>query len=130
MTKEALDKIAQFVNVALSEISELTRQVQSHQTKEASAQLTKDRELDAALQKAAEAMYSSDFITDEDEKALFVKKAREDSKYLARVVERVCKAADVSYMGKVATVKAGTQSEDPVIRRAFGYEASYSLLDE
>ena len=130
MTKEALNKIAQFVNVALSEISELNQQVERYQTKEAATQQLKDRELDEALRKAAAAMYDSDFINDEDEKTLFVKKAKEDSKYLARVVERVCKAADVAYMGKVATVKAGSQSDDPVIRRAFGYDAGYNLLDE
>jgi hypothetical protein len=90
----------------------------------------KDRELDAALKKAAEAMYSSDFINDEDEKALFVKKAKEDSKYLARIVERVCNAADVAYMGKSASVKSSNHSDDPVMRRAFGYDNNYNLLDE
>jgi hypothetical protein len=75
-------------------------------------------------------MYSSDFINDEEEKALFVKKAKEDSAYLAKIVERVCNASDVAYMGKVATVKSSTQSDDPVIRRAFGYSNGYSLLDD
>ena len=130
MTKEALHKVEEFVKVALAEISDLSKQVNVYKTKEAAATYRQDKELDTALKKAAEAMYSSDFITDEDEKALFVKKAKEDSKYLARIVERVCNAADVSYMGKSASVKSSTQSEDPVVRRAFGYDATYSLLDE
>jgi hypothetical protein len=130
MTKEALHKVEEFVKVALAEISDLSKQVNVYKTKEAADAYRQDKELDTALKKAAEAMYSSDFITDEDEKALFVKKAKEDSKYLARIVERVCNAADVSYMGKSASVKSSTQSEDPVVRRAFGYDATYSLLDE
>ena len=129
MTKQALHKIEEFVKVALSEISELQNKLSSLQVKQAADLAQKDRELDSVLKKAAEAMYNSDFINDEDEKAMFVKKAKEDSKYLAQVVERVCNAADVAYMGKVATVKSSIQSDDPVMRRAFGNGGSYSLLD-
>jgi|LauGreDrversion4_2_1035121.scaffolds.fasta_scaffold05142_3 formate-dependent nitrite reductase cytochrome c552 subunit len=129
MTKQALHKIEEFVKVALSEISELQNKLSSLQVKQAADLAQQDRELDSVLKKAAEAMYNSDFINDEDEKAMFVKKAKEDSKYLAQVVERVCNAADVAYMGKVATVKSSIQSDDPVMRRAFGNGGSYSLLD-
>ncbi len=129
MTKEALHKIETFVKVALAEITDLKQQLYTRQTKEAAEAVQKDKEFEAALKKAAEAMYSSDFINDEDEKALFVKKAREDSKYLAKIVERVCNASDVAYMGKAANVKASTQSDDPVMRRAFGNDGSYSLVD-
>ena len=130
MTKEALYKIEEFVKVALEEISDLNKQVNVYKTKEAAEALKQNKELEGALKKAAEAMYNSDFINDEDEKAIFVKKAKEDSIYLAKIVERVCNAADVAYMGKTASVKSSTQSEDPVIRRAFGYDANYNLLDE
>jgi hypothetical protein len=130
MTKQALLKIENFVKVALAEIADLKQQLSSKQTKEAAEKDTKNKELEYALRKAAEAMYSADFILDEDEKALFVKKAKEDYKYLAGVVERVCNAADVAYMGKLATVKSSNQSDDPVMRRAFGYQNSYNLLDE
>ena len=130
MTKQALHKIEEFVKVALSEIDSLKQQVNSFQHKEAEEKSHQDKELDTVLKKAAEAMYNSDFINDEDEKALFVKKAKEDAKYLAKIVERVCNAADVSYMGKSATVKSSQQSDDPVLRRAFGYDSNYSLLDE
>jgi hypothetical protein len=130
MTKEALNKIEQFVKVALTEIGDLKRQLTEQQTKQASDSQIRDREVEAALKKAAEAMYNSDFINDEDEKALFVKKASTDMKYLANIVERVCNAADVAYMGKSATVKSSGQSDDPVVRRAFGYSGSYNLLDD
>lgn len=130
MTKEALEKIENFVKVALEEISDLKEQLKEYQTKKASETVKVDKELDSALKKAAEALYSSDFITDEDEKALFVKKAREDSKYLAKIVERVCNASDVAFMGKVATVKSAGVSDDPVMRKAFGYDGSYNLLDD
>jgi len=130
MTKQALHKIEDFVKVALSEISELKQQVTTLKTKEASLAAKKDTELKDALKKAAEAMYSSDFINDEEEKATFVKKAMEDPKYLAKVVERVCNAADVAYMGKSASVKTSNHSDDPVLRRAFGYDGNYSLLDD
>ena len=130
MTKQALHKIESFVKVALSEISDLQNQVNVLQTKQAEAQDKQDKELDSALKKAAEAMYSSDFINDEDEKRAFVKKAKEDSTYLAKVVERVCNAADVAYMGKSANIKSSIPSEDPVMRRAFGYGGSYSLLED
>jgi hypothetical protein len=130
MTKQALHKIENFVKVALSEISELKQQVTTLQSQQAEEKVASDRSLDNALKKAAEAMYSADFINDEDEKALFVKKAREDVEYLAKVVERVCNAADVAYMGKVATVKASNHAEDPVMRRAFGYDSNYNLLED
>lgn len=130
MTKQALHKIEQFVKVALAEISELKTQLSEEQVKKAKAAELQNRELEQALKKAAQAMYNSDFINDEEEKALFVKKAQEDAKYLAKVVERVCAAADVSYMGKVASVKAAPQTDDPVMRRAFGYGGYDNLLDD
>lgn len=130
MTKQALQKIEQFVKIALNEINDLRGQVAAQQVKQAEDKERQDRELDTALKKAADAMYSSDFINDAEEKALFIKKAKEDSKYLATVVERVCTAADVAYMGKVASVKSSDESTDPVMRRAFGYSTSYNLLDE
>lgn len=130
MTKEALNKIKDFVKIALSEISELQQQLDVFKNKEHEKVAAHDREFEQALKKAAEAMYSSDFINDDEEKKSFIKKAKEDPSYLAKIVERVCNAADVAYMGKQATVKSSTQTEDPVMRRAFGYEHSYSLLDE
>ena len=129
MTKEAAQKIEDFIKTALAEIDQLKQQVEVYQTKQASAQSNDTRELDSALKKAAEAMYNSDFILDEDEKRTFVKKAKADAKYLAKELERVCNASDVAYMGKVASVKSGNSEVDPVMRRAFGYDDTYNLMD-
>lgn len=130
MTKQALYKVATFVNIALSEINQLNEKLAAYENKQAEEAKQTDAALDGALKKAAEAMYNSDFINDEDEKSLFVKKAKEDALYLAKVVERVCNAADVAYMGKSASVKSSNHSDDPVMRRAFGYDNNYSLLDD
>jgi hypothetical protein len=130
MTKQALDKVATFVNVALAEIDQLSKKLAAYEDKKAEESKKEDAALESALKKAAEAMYNSDFINDEDEKSLFVKKAKEDALYLAKVVERVCNAADVAYMGKAASVKSSNHTDDPVMRRAFGYDNNYSLLDD
>jgi hypothetical protein len=130
MTNEATSKIEEFVKVALLEIQDLKDQLHTYQEKEAAERYKKDQETEAALKKAADALYNSDFITDSEEKEIFLKKAKEDLGYLAKIVERVCTASDVAYMGKVATVKSAGVSEDPVMRRAFGYDQNYSLLDE
>lgn len=130
MTKEALLKIETFVKLALDEISSLEQRLAESQIKQASEAAAANQELDKALKKAAEAMYSADFITDADEKTLFVKKAKDDATYLAKVVERVCNASDVAFMGKMATVKSSAQTDDPVMRRAFGYDINYNLFDE
>jgi hypothetical protein len=130
MTKEALLKIETFVKLALDEISSLEHKLAESNIKQAADAAVKNQELDNALKKAADAMYSADFITDADEKSTFVKKAKDDVTYLAKVVERVCNASDVAFMGKMATVKSSNQTDDPVMRRAFGYDLNYSLLDE
>lgn len=130
MTKKALLKIETFVKLALEEISSLEQKLAESNIKQAAEVAAKNQELDSALKKAAEAMYSADFITDADEKTIFVKKAKDDATYLAKVVERVCNASDVAFMGKMATVKSSGQSDDPVMRRAFGYDLNYSLFDE
>lgn len=130
MTNETASKVEEFVKVALAEIKELKQQLHSYHEKEAAEKVRKDQETEVALKKAADALYNSDFITDSDEKEAFLKKAKEDVGYLAKIVERVCTASDVAYMGKVATVKAAGGAEDPVMRRAFGYDDNYSLLDE
>ena len=70
MTKQALHKVESFVKIALAEISDLNEQVKFYQTKQAEEKVIRDKELDFALKKAAEAMYNSDFINDEDEKSL------------------------------------------------------------
>jgi ribosome-binding ATPase YchF (GTP1/OBG family) len=131
MNNELLSSVENFVKVALDEISTLRAALETQQEKQAAEKLAVSKTVEQSLRKAAEAMYSSDFLNDEDEKSVFVKRAKEDPNFLARVVERVCQAADVSYMGKIASVKASPATDDPVMRRAFGYDSVGSfLMDE
>lgn len=129
MTKQALHKIEQFVKVALDEIASLNNSIEELNNKKAYEEYLADKSLDLSLKKAADALYNADFINDEEEKQSFMKRAKEDANYLAKTLERVCKAADVAYIGKVATVKSTPHTEDPVMRRAFGYDA-YNLLED
>jgi FtsZ-binding cell division protein ZapB len=129
MTKHALHKIENFVKVALDEIAYLNNSLKELSEKKAQQLSAYNNSLNTSLEKAAEALYSADFIMDEEEKQAFVKKAKEDVNYLAKTLERVCKASDVAYLGKVASVKSSVPSEDPVMKRAFGYD-SYSLLED
>ena len=129
MDKEQLEQIQNFVKVAMAEIEDLGQKLEQAE-KRATVVSIRDHELKQAITKAADAMYDSDFITDREEKERFIKKASEDPSFLARSLEKVCKAADVAYMGKPSTVKTAGVSDDPVMRRAFGYDNNYSLLDE
>jgi hypothetical protein len=131
MTKESVQTIERFVKIALDEISELQTQLSSIQQKQAAAEIEKQEELNASLKEAAQALYDSDFISDEYEKKKFMKRAAEDPCYLSSVIKKICQAADVSSFGSVAQVKtAGDNGDDPVMRKAFGYDVNYNLLDE
>ena len=131
MNKEMTSKFEEFVKIALAEIDELKQQLNGVNEKIANDEEVRDEEFEQALKQAAAALYDSDFINDEYDKRKFVKKAKENHKYLAEVIQKVCQAADVSTFGSVASVKtAGDVSNDPVMRRAFGYDVNYNLLDE
>jgi hypothetical protein len=124
-------KFEEFVKIALAEIDGLKQQLKGVNEKIANDEEVRDEEFEQALKQAAAALYDSDFINDEYDKRKFVKKAKENHKYLAEVIQKVCQAADVSTFGSVASVKtAGDVSNDPVMRRAFGYDVNYNLLDE
>jgi DNA-binding phage protein len=131
MNKEITSKFEEFVKIALEEIDELKQELKGVNEKIANDAEVRDEEFEQALKQAAAALYDSDFINDEYDKRKFVKKAKENHKYLAEVIQKVCQAADVSTFGSVANVKtAGDVSDDPVMRRAFGYDVNYNLLDE
>lgn len=130
MNKEITSKFEEFVKLALEEIDELKQELKGVNEKIANDAEIRDEEFEQALKQAAAALYDSDFINDEYDKRKFVKKAKENHKYLAEVIQKVCQAADVSTFGSVANVKtAGDASDDPVMRRAFGYDVNYNLLD-
>jgi hypothetical protein len=131
MDKETSSKIEEFVKQAMEEISQLRSELKSLNEKRADEIEERDEELTHAIKQAANALYDSDFISDEYEKRKFVKKAKEDPKYLATVIQKVCEAADVSTFGSVASIKtAGDNGSDPVMRKAFGYDNNYNLLDD
>ena len=125
MDKILMNKVAEYVQTSLGTIKELKNTLK---TKEA-AELEREESYQSSLKKAANALYESDFLTDDFEKKEFMKKAKEDPTYLASVIIKVCNAADVSLIGKPARVAATKTSEyDPVMARAFG-SSSGNLLD-
>jgi hypothetical protein len=131
MNPKTANLVEDFVKVALEEIDNLKTSLTQLKYKEAELAEKEERELHEALKLAAQALYDSDFISDEYDKKKFVKKAKEDVKYLSTVIQKICQASDVSTFGEVASVKtAGDNSDDPVMRKAFGYDVNYNLLDD
>jgi len=118
-----LQKFAEFTSLVVAEVNNLRAQVQGYMQKEASADSDKDQ-YKQAVSKVATALYDSDleFVTGDFDHRKFIKKAGEDPTYLARTFEKVCKAADVSLIGKPARVAAIKKQGafDPVYARAFG----------
>lgn len=139
LNRKFLQKVAEFVNIAINEsghlsdkTAELEEVILSYRKKEAALAIANDR-LEIDLKKAADALYDADFITDDVERRNFLKKAREDTSYLARTLEKVCNAADIALIGKPARVANKQQKEaehDPVMAKAFGYSANASIIDE
>jgi hypothetical protein len=124
-----LQKFAEFTKLVLSELDNLREQISDNMQKEASLQEDQIR-FEAALTKAANAMYNSDldFITGDFDHRKFIKLAKNDPTYLARTLEKVCNAADVSLIGKPARVAAVRKKAefDPVYAQAFGYSNNMS----
>ena len=139
LNQNFLLRVSDFVKIAVSEAdrledktAELEAEVLRFRRKEACEAIASSR-LDMALKTAADALYDADFITDETERRNFLKKAREDSSYLARTLEKVCNAADVALIGKPARVANRQQKQadfDPIMAKAFGYSQDASIIDE
>jgi hypothetical protein len=131
-----LQKVGEFTNIALDEIGDLKTQVRQQRVKEAAIQQNAEKRaqaLEKALMKAAQALYESDFITDDTERKEFLKSAKENPVFIANMLEKVCKAADVSLIGIPARVaiRKKTAEFDPVMARAFGLDntSSHVFLD-
>ena len=129
-----LTKVAQFIKLANSHIYDLEYQ-RVEQKKKIASELAKYDNYRQSLRKAAQALYDSDFITDELERRKFLKRAEADPAYLSSVLEKVCKAADVALIGspaRVATVVKKGEEYDPVRARAFGYDVNHpaSFLED
>ena len=131
MNNQELQKIAQFVKEAMAEIASLREELENTKNANLQKSAADASRLDNSVRKAANALYDSDYINDEYAKDNFVKKSKEDPAYMAKIIEKLCHAADVGYMGKVSGVKSVGEVDDPVMRKAFGYLSnSYNLIDE
>ena len=130
LSNNLLHKMAQFVKLAIDETEKLEDSVLELRKKEAAEELNKER-YEYALRKAAEALYNTDFLTDEHEKRAFLRKAAEDPVYVVKFLEKVCEAADVAPIGKPARVAAKPKEAeyDPVMARAFGWKTD-AIIDE
>lgn len=122
--------MASFVKLAIDETDRLNDHVIELKKKEAADEIDKAR-YELALKKAADALYDTDFLTDEYEKKTFLRKAAEDPVYVVRFLEKVCEAADIAPIGKPARVasKPKEAEYDPVMARAFGWKSN-AIIDE
>jgi hypothetical protein len=139
---QLLTKVADFVKLALQESAQsntktaaLEQEVLSYRIKEAAFEV-KRQQIRKDLEKAAEALYDADFITSEVERTNFLKRAQEDTGYLARTLEKVCNAADVALIGSPARVANDHQQKkladyDPVMAALNGETSQgRSIIDE
>ena len=132
-----LHSVVEFVKIATSEVksasdkvAELQDELLDYKKKEAAAAI-EDQRYAVELRKLADALYDTDFLTDEFEKKNFLRKAAEDKIYVARFFGKVCEAADIAPIGRPARVAAKPKEAqyDPVMARAFGARTE-SLLDD
>lgn len=131
MNNNFLTQVAQFVKLAIDSNDELQERLYNQQKQAAVKDLDKEK-FRVALHKAADALYDSDFLTDEHEKKMFLKKATEDPIYVVRTLEKVCEAADVAQIGRPARVAARPKEAeyDPVMAAAFGYDTAKGIIDD
>ena len=132
MSNNILQLVTSFVKLAIDSNEELQDKLLAQKKAAAIADLDKEK-YRYALQKAADALYDTDFLTDETEKKTFLRKAAEDPIYVVRTLEKVCEAADVAQIGRPARVAARPNKEaeyDPVMAAAFGYNSSRGIIDD
>ena len=131
MNKQFLSTVAAFVKLAIDNSEQLQDELYSQKKQAAVDELNREK-YRVALHKAADALYDSDFLTDEREKRTFLRKAAEDPVYVVRTLEKVCEAADVAQIGKPARVAARPKEAeyDPVMAAAFGYDSNRAIIDE
>jgi hypothetical protein len=131
MDNNFLHQAASFIKLAI-EVNEDLQDRLLNQIKAATVQELNKEKYKMALNKVADVLYDSDFLSGEHEKRSFVKKAMEDPIYIIRTLEKVCAASDVAQIGKPARIAARpktAESYDPVMEAAFGYSAR-TLVDE
>lgn len=131
MNNNFLTKVAEYVRLSIDSNVLLQEKLYQQQKEAAVKDLNKEKYL-FAIQKAADALYDTDFLTDEHEKRMFLRKAAEDPVYVVRTLEKVCEAADVAQIGKPARVAARPKEAeyDPVMAAAFGYDSAKGIIDD
>ena len=123
------EKVAQFTKVAVNSMKSLESDIADRNEKIAEYD-QKFEEYQTVLKKVAKVLYDTDFITDEDERRSFLKKANDNPAYLANILIKTCNAADVSFLGKASKVKVSSYDNDPIAARAFGWGSNTSLIDD
>ena len=128
--KFLLQKTAEYIKLSIDRNRELEQELDLVKRVKTASEKVEHARFDKALVKAANALTASDWLMGDEEAAEFIKISKEDPTYPLRMLEKVCKAAEVSQIGSTARVAAAPkQAEyDPVHARAFGYHRS-SLLD-
>jgi hypothetical protein len=127
-----LQKFAEFTKVVLSELKSLRGQLQDKMSKEA-AYDEQQEVYNSTVVKIANALYESDFdfVIDGDRKK-FIKNASRNPNLISEAFTKVCKAADVTLLGKPANnVKSNKTANflDPVYLHAFGNRGSSSVFE-
>ena len=131
LNNQFLNQVASFIKVAIN-LNEYQQDELFMMKKQAAIDEINKEKFRAALHKTANALYNSDFLTDEHEKRSFLKQAAEDPVYVVKFLEKVCEAADVAQIGKPARAAARPKEAeyDPVIARAFGYASGRDIIDD
>ena len=127
-----LSSVASFVKLALDNSEQLQDDIISLKKEAAVAEINKEK-YRLALNKAADVLYDADYLTDEHEKRVFIRKCAEDPVYAIRFLEKVASANDVAQIGrpaKVASRKDDDMMNDPVYIKAFGLSHNSSIIDD
>jgi hypothetical protein len=130
VSKFLLQKIAEYITLSSNENEQLREELDSLNRIKTASETVQTEKMEKALSKVAKVLVASDWLMGDDEAQEFIKISKEDPTYPLRMLEKVCKAAEVSQIGSPARVAARPkQAEyDPVAAKAFGYNRS-SIID-
>ena len=101
MNPDFLTKVAEFISLAIDNNNRMKARIFEQQKQAVVKDLDADKR-SIEIQKAADALYDSDYLTSEAEKKLFLRKAAEDQIYVIRTLIKMAEASDVSQLGAAA----------------------------
>ena len=130
MNPDFLTKVAEFISLAIENNKAMKTKIMEQQKQAVVKDLDAEKR-SLEIQKAADALYDSDYLTSEAEKKLFLRKAAEDQIYVIRMLVKMAEANDVAQLGRPAKVSARDKSADfdPVYEAAFGRPSS-NIVDD